>query len=105
MRNEISPNPAELNTIQDQIYQNALALGFDKVGFSNLDLHEHVQHYKRWLKKKYHGSMGYMEESQHLRSDPSQLREGTLSIISVRLNYLPADVELLKRLKQRLLFH
>ena len=40
-----------------------------------------------WLKAGYHGSMGYMENHFEKRTDPTRLMEGTLSVISLLMNY------------------
>lgn len=44
-----------------------------------------------WLAQQYHGTMDWMERHGTKRSRPAELVEGTLSIISVRMNYLPPE--------------
>lgn len=79
--------------LQNQIQQMAYKLGFDAVGFSDIDLQEHEQHLNQWLKKGFHGEMDYMQRHGTKRSRPSELVEGTCSVISVRIDYLPENKE------------
>ncbi|CAM5202571.1 epoxyqueuosine reductase [Alishewanella longhuensis] len=44
---------------------------------------------QQWLDAGYHGEMQYMAEHGMLRARPAELHPGTLSVISVRLDYLP----------------
>ena len=68
----------------------ARGLGFQQVGISDVDLAEDETHLLNWLAAGHHGEMGYMERHGTLRSRPADLRPGTLSVISVRMDYLPA---------------
>ncbi|MGB1008077.1 MAG: tRNA epoxyqueuosine(34) reductase QueG [Thiolinea sp.] len=72
-------------------------LGFDALGISQIDLSDAEQHLFDWLKKGYQGDMDWMHRHGTKRSRPAELVPGTLSIISVRMNYLPeqaADAEM-----------
>ncbi len=64
-------------------------LGFQQLGITTPSLEEDEQHLLAWLKKNYHGDMHYMERHGTRRSRPQELVEGTISIISVRMDYLP----------------
>ena len=46
-----------------------------------------------WLAKGYHGEMDYMARHGTRRARPAELVPGTLSIITVRMDYLPRDAE------------
>ena len=46
-----------------------------------------------WLAKDYHGEMDYMARHGTRRARPAELVPGTLSIISVRMDYLPRGSE------------
>ena len=86
--------PKQLNaqTIQELarlIKLHAAKLGFQHTGISNIELAEAESHLLRWLKNQYHGQMHYMEKHGSKRSRPAELEPGTVSIISVRLNYFP----------------
>jgi len=62
-------------------------LGFDAIGVSSLDLSNAEQKLWAWLENGYHGDMDWMQRHGTKRSRPAELVEGTLSIISVRMNY------------------
>lgn len=67
------------------------ALGFNAVGVSNIDLSGAEQRLMDWLAQGYHGEMAWMAHHGSKRSRPAELVSGTLSIISVRMDYLPPD--------------
>lgn len=75
------------------------SLGFQKVGISDIDLSKHEAGLQAWLDKGYHGSMDYMERHGMMRARPDELVPGTVSIISVRMDYLPPNAEFAKTLK------
>ncbi len=52
-----------------------------------------------WLDKQYHGEMEWMARHGMLRARPHELLPGTLRVISVRMNYLPANAAFAKTLK------
>lgn len=68
-------------------------LGFQQVGISDLEVAAAAQHLRDWLARQYHGDMAYMERHAALRAEPAALVPGTLRVISVRMDYLPADTE------------
>ena len=72
-----------------QIKQWGLELGFQQIGISDIDLSAAEQHLQRWLAQQRHGEMHYMAAHGLKRSRPALLQEGTGSIISVRMDYLP----------------
>ncbi len=67
------------------------SLGFNAVGISNIDLSLAEQRLLDWLAQGYHGDMGWMAHHGSKRSRPAELVPGTLSVISVRMDYLPPD--------------
>ncbi len=66
-------------------------LGFDAVGVSRSRLRKYEARLCRWLDAGMHGEMAYMQAHGVKRSRPAALVPGTVSVISVRMNYLPAD--------------
>ncbi len=64
------------------------ALGFREVGIASLDLDEAAGEFRAWLEAGFHGSMGYMARNVEKRRDPALLHPGTVSIVSVRMDYL-----------------
>lgn len=69
--------------------QWARELGFQHSAVARLDLAADNAHLAAWLAAQYHGSMAYMRERADLRAAPATLVAGTLSVISLRMNYLP----------------
>ena len=77
--------------LRDRITGWSEALGFNHTGFTNTNLGCHETQFLNWLDAGHHGEMDYMHRHANLRLNPSSLHEGTISIISVRMNYLPSD--------------
>ncbi|MDX1454930.1 MAG: tRNA epoxyqueuosine(34) reductase QueG [Gammaproteobacteria bacterium] len=71
--------------------EQALALGFDAVGFTSRPLADDEQKLAQWLAEGRHGDMEWMARHGHKRSRPAELVEGTVSVISVRLDYRPDE--------------
>ncbi|MGQ1911599.1 tRNA epoxyqueuosine(34) reductase QueG [Marinifilum sp. RC60d5] len=72
------------------IKSKAIELGLDLCGIVKADfLSEEKENFLSWLKKGYHGEMGYMANNIEKRLDPRLLVENTKSIIVVALNYYP----------------
>lgn len=80
-----------LQDLKNQIPQWAEALGFSATGFVKLDRSDHEAHLLRWLSRDHHGSMDYMARNVDLRVDPAGLLPGSLSAITVRMDYLPVS--------------
>jgi epoxyqueuosine reductase len=68
-------------------------LGFADVGITNTDLSNYEADYFQWIENNYHGDMDYMQRHGTKRTRPTELEPNTLSIISVRLNYLDLSSE------------
>lgn len=65
--------------------------GFADVRISDVDLSHAVARYQAWIAAGYHGEMGYMESHGSKRYRPDELVPGTVRVITVRVDYLPAD--------------
>lgn len=74
-----------------QLQQWAKELGFAHLGISNIDLSESEIQLQAWLERQYQGDMDWMARHGTKRSRPEELVEGTLSIISVRMDYQPEE--------------
>ncbi|MEE9448330.1 MAG: tRNA epoxyqueuosine(34) reductase QueG [Arenicellales bacterium] len=72
-----------------QIKSWAKELGFADIGVSNLDLSEAESRLHAWLLNGFHGSMDYMQRHGTKRTEPDKLIPGTVSILSLRMDYLP----------------
>ena len=77
--------------ITDKLQVLGKALGFNAVGISNIDLSQAEQRLLDWLAQGYHGDMAWMAHHGSKRSRPAELVAGTLSVISVRMDYFPPD--------------
>ena len=70
------------------IKQEALRLGFDKVGIAPAArLDEEAAHLEQWLARGYHGSMEWMAKKFEKRVDPTLILPDAKSVIAVALNY------------------
>lgn len=72
-----------------QITHWAEELGFDQVGFADVNIEEHGERLNQWLAEGYHGDMGYMQQHGSKRYRPEELVDDTLRVISLRMNYYP----------------
>lgn len=91
-------NSIDLNELTNNIKAWGYSLGFQQVGISDIDLHQHEAPLKAWLEKGFHGDMHYMESHGMKRARPAELVPGTLRVISVRMNYLPPDASFAQHL-------
>lgn len=74
----------------DLIKQKARALGFSYCGISKAEfLADEAPRLEEWLRRGYHGKMGYLENYFDKRLDPSLLVPGARSVISLIYNYFP----------------
>jgi epoxyqueuosine reductase len=78
-------------SLEQQIKDKALALGFDAVGITDASPlgPEHVKHFRAWLRSGYTGRMDYMHRNLEKRVNPAKLLENAESVIVVALNYRP----------------
>ena len=67
----------------------AAELGFSETGISGIDLSEDEARLVNWLAAGRHGEMDYMARHGRRRSRPADLVPGTLSVVSVRMDYWP----------------
>jgi len=84
----------DFNALATEIRHWSRELGFQQVGIAAADPGEHAKHLRRWLDQQYHGSMDYMDRHAALRTDPQALVPGTLRVLSLRMDYLPADTRM-----------
>lgn len=91
-----SISDAALLALADDIKRWGRELGFQQVGITDTKLGQHSDHLHRWLEKHHHGEMAYMAERETLRQNPAALHANTLRVISLRMDYLPPEVETVK---------
>jgi len=74
------------------IKATAKSLGFDYCGIAKAQqLDDDARRLESWLNKGFQGSMNYMNNYFDLRIDPSKLVPGAKSVITLLLNYYPAE--------------
>ncbi|HYO98972.1 MAG TPA: tRNA epoxyqueuosine(34) reductase QueG [Pyrinomonadaceae bacterium] len=78
-------SPAELAA---RIRERALELGFDKVGIvPAAPLDAERARLEEWLRRGYHGEMGWMARDPARRTDPREVFPAARSVVVVALNY------------------
>ncbi|GLR08070.1 tRNA epoxyqueuosine(34) reductase QueG [Mixta theicola] len=92
-------HPLDLQQLAQDIKQWGLSLGFQQVGICDTDLSLEEPRLQAWLDKQYHGEMEWMARHGMMRARPHELLPGTLRVISVRMNYLPAKAAFASTLK------
>jgi epoxyqueuosine reductase len=85
--------PAALNetALCASIRAWAVELGFTGLGIATIDLPADEAHFLEWLRLGFHGEMAYMSRHGSKRTRPAELIPGTVSCISVRMDYWPQD--------------
>jgi len=99
-RSDSAMTEQKLARLADLIKTWGRELGFQQVGITDTELSAHESHLDAWLENDYHGEMGFMAKHGSKRTRPAELEPGTQRIISVRMDYLPAEVESTKVLGQ-----
>lgn len=74
------------------IKEEARRLGFQQCGIAKAGfLEEEAPRLTQWLQNQHHGQMTYMENHFDKRLDPTLLVDDAKSVISLSLNYFPAQ--------------
>ncbi len=92
--------PTDYSALAGTIRQLAADLGFQQAGISAPDLGQHEAWLAAWLKAGLHGEMEWMASHGSKRTRPDELVPGTQRVISVRMDYLPADSQMARRLAE-----
>jgi epoxyqueuosine reductase len=85
----MNQSPENLQALANIIKSWGKALGFSEVGITDTDLASAERHYQTWIEKGFHGDMDYMAKHGNKRTQPAELVEGTVRVISVRMDYQP----------------
>ncbi|MCG8427430.1 MAG: DUF1730 domain-containing protein, partial [Chromatiales bacterium] len=85
------PHLVNFEQLTQQIKTWGETLGFQQIGIADTQLEIAEQRFDRWLAQGFHGEMEYMSRHGKKRSRPELLVPGTLRVISVRMDYLPAN--------------
>jgi epoxyqueuosine reductase len=86
-------HPAELNpaSLSASLRKWAADLGFTGLGVAAIELAADEAFFLEWLRAGFNGEMGYMSRHGSKRSRPAELIPGTVSCISVRMDYWPEE--------------
>lgn len=75
-------------------------LGFQQIAITNTELGDDEKKLNSWLRRGMHGEMSYLSRHGTKRTRPAELVDGTISVISARMNYLsepnPSALDALK---------
>jgi epoxyqueuosine reductase len=72
---------------------SAYELGFSQIGVAGVDLSSAEPGLLAWLAQGFHGDMHYMASHGLKRARPAELVPGTVSVITARMDYLPASTQ------------
>ena len=92
------PRTESTESLRRDIERWAGELGFQQAGITGVDLADQAPHVRRWLQKGFNGEMGYLARNVDKRLHPPLLEPKTCTVISARMNYLPADTDPLQTL-------
>ncbi len=81
----------DLHAAKQALAEGARELGFSVLGVASVEIPEDERHLLRWLEAGYHGEMKYMQRHGSLRSRPRELFPGAVRVVSVRMDYWPAE--------------
>lgn len=87
----MSETPVRGPALVEAIRRWSAELGFDQTGITGVDLSSDEQRLLAWLHDGRHGKMQWMARHGVRRSRPQELLPGTVSVISVRMDYWPAN--------------
>ena len=85
----MSLDNSELQLLATNIKSWGQELGFQQIGITDTDLFQAENQLNDWLSRGMHGSMHYMERHGTKRSRPYELIDGTVRVISARMDYFP----------------
>ena len=97
----MTPQTVSAKELANRIGRWARELGFEQVGIAGVDLSDQEPHVRRWLERGFNGEMGYLGRNVEKRLHPPLLEAGTCTVISARMNYLPADSDPVETLADR----
>src|SRR5690349_22679833 len=78
--------------IKAAIRQEALALGYDAVGFAPPSIAPEAKaHLAEFIARGYHGDMGWLADRAAQRAQPMALWPEVKSVVVLGINYAPAE--------------
>ena len=79
----------EASALWPRVQQWATELGFSQIGVADIDLGSAEPGLQDWLAAGFNGSMHYMSRHGMTRARPAELVNGTLRVLTARMDYLP----------------
>ncbi len=86
-----SPSSLDLPALLADLRCWSTELGFARLGIARIDLARDEAHFLDWLRAGFNGEMAYMSRHGVKRTRPAELLPGTVSCVSVRMDYWPKD--------------
>ncbi len=68
-------------------------LGFSQIGVADLSMNHASEGLRAWLDAGMHGTMDYMARHAELRMHPQALVQGAVRAVTVRMDYLPRELD------------
>lgn len=84
---------SDLVLLAQEIKAWARELGFAELRITDVDLSSAEAGLLAWLAAGYHGEMDYMAKHGLARARPAELVPGSVRALSVRMNYLPKQID------------
>ena len=79
-----------MNDLKKKIYYKLKLFGFSVVGFTKPIIEDNtIQNYDKFLKKKFHGDMNWLEYHRDVKKNPLKIWNEVKTVISIGLNYAP----------------
>ena len=78
-------------SVEERVKRWGRELGFDAIAIAGTELAQEEARLIDWLGRGWHGEMDYMARHGARRARPAELVPGTVSVITARLNYAPAE--------------
>lgn len=92
--------PIDYRQLAEQIKLWGRELGFQQVAITDTELTQASERLQQWLADGYQGQMEWLGDHDDMRYTPESLLPGTTRVISFRMDYLPADTDMIAVLKQ-----
>lgn len=96
----MNENTTDFQQLAEEIKALGINLGFQQVGITNTELSDAEKQLASWLDADFHGEMNYMQKHGTKRTRPSELHDGTIRVISCRMDYLPESMNLTSKLME-----